>query len=340
MAFYSPPTQDLAIFDSSVFLGSGGSGGSGGGGSGSFLDYPNAQGLENLQAITVAGASVFNNIATFNTDIYLGPITVGLVNDGTNNIIVSTPAGKTTQILQLTTTTQATSDNSTKAASTAFVQNLLTTLPTGTFPIKYFTVAGNSGGLGAGVRWGCPTLNFSGASWGPNDFIKLRINFSALQTPTSGTTTPPNTLFLNCITDVYPYRCPSSSGFGSAGNASAVNAAANYPQLNNNIYVSGTYYSTFSIPSTDATFAPYQRYFSSQSYTQSGALGLSSPNCQPIYPYTSGSAQSSFGLQIWSVFSAGYSTEMSLTVEILNNTSGLPVTISGITGFPQFYSNF
>ena len=65
MATYEPPTENLAIFDPIVFL------------TGDepltyniavkkFLKYPNAQGLENLQAINV------NGIATFNTNVNIG----------------------------------------------------------------------------------------------------------------------------------------------------------------------------------------------------------------------------------------------------------------------------
>lgn len=74
MADYTPPTENLPIFDNLVFI------------SGDepltyniakkrFLRYPNAQGTENLQAITVNGTaqfnntSEFNNTATFNGDI-------------------------------------------------------------------------------------------------------------------------------------------------------------------------------------------------------------------------------------------------------------------------------
>ena len=65
MAEYSPPIENLPIFDKLVFL------------SGDeyitqnqadkrYLRYPNAQGTENLQAINVGGTSNFNEEANFN----------------------------------------------------------------------------------------------------------------------------------------------------------------------------------------------------------------------------------------------------------------------------------
>ena len=65
MADYKPPTEQLPIFDSSVFL-SGDQTLTQNQADKRYLRYPNAQGTENLQAINVNGAADFNS--TVNID--------------------------------------------------------------------------------------------------------------------------------------------------------------------------------------------------------------------------------------------------------------------------------
>ena len=65
MAQYYPPTEDVPIFDTNLFedpnefltVTKA---------NGKYLRFPNAQGDENLQAITVSGTSIFNQLSTFN----------------------------------------------------------------------------------------------------------------------------------------------------------------------------------------------------------------------------------------------------------------------------------
>jgi len=64
MAQYNPPSQNLPIFDSGLFGGTNQT--SGGVPSGDFLNFPNAQGDENLLGITVADSATFNADSTFN----------------------------------------------------------------------------------------------------------------------------------------------------------------------------------------------------------------------------------------------------------------------------------
>lgn len=64
MAQYNPPSQNLPIFDSGLFGGTNST--SGGVPSGDFLNFPNAQGDENLLGITVADSATFNADSTFN----------------------------------------------------------------------------------------------------------------------------------------------------------------------------------------------------------------------------------------------------------------------------------
>lgn len=66
MADYSPPTENLPIFDSAVFK-SGDSTLTQSQGDKRYLRYPNAQGTENLQAINVNGASQFNATSTYSS---------------------------------------------------------------------------------------------------------------------------------------------------------------------------------------------------------------------------------------------------------------------------------
>ena len=66
MAVYSPPTEDLPIFDSTVFL-TGDEPLTYNEAKKKFLRYPNAQGTENLQAIVVNGTSQFNQKATMSS---------------------------------------------------------------------------------------------------------------------------------------------------------------------------------------------------------------------------------------------------------------------------------
>ena len=64
MAQYNPPSQNLPIFDSGLFGGTNSTTGSVP--SGDFLNFPNAQGDENLLGITVADSATFNADSTFN----------------------------------------------------------------------------------------------------------------------------------------------------------------------------------------------------------------------------------------------------------------------------------
>jgi hypothetical protein len=64
MAQYNPPSQNLPIFDSGLFGGTNSNPGSVP--SGDFLNFPNAQGDENLLGITVADSATFNADSTFN----------------------------------------------------------------------------------------------------------------------------------------------------------------------------------------------------------------------------------------------------------------------------------
>jgi len=64
MAQYNPPSQNLPIFDSGSFGGTNSNPGSVP--SGDFLNFPNAQGDENLLGITVADSATFNADSTFN----------------------------------------------------------------------------------------------------------------------------------------------------------------------------------------------------------------------------------------------------------------------------------
>lgn len=66
MASYEPPTENLAIFDPSVFI-TGDEALTYNEAVKKFLKYPNAQGLENLQAINVNGIAEFNTTANFNS---------------------------------------------------------------------------------------------------------------------------------------------------------------------------------------------------------------------------------------------------------------------------------
>lgn len=65
MADYTPPTEELPIFDSSVFL-SGDEPLTYNQAKKKFLRYPNAQGTENLQAINVNGTATFNSGVVMN----------------------------------------------------------------------------------------------------------------------------------------------------------------------------------------------------------------------------------------------------------------------------------
>ena len=69
MAQYYPPTEDVPIFDTNLFedpnefltVTKA---------NGKYLRFPNAQGTENLQAITVSGTSIFNNTMSANATVF------------------------------------------------------------------------------------------------------------------------------------------------------------------------------------------------------------------------------------------------------------------------------
>lgn len=83
MSDYSPPSEDLPIFDVNVFL-TGDEPLTYNQAKKKFLRYPNAQGTENLQTINVSG------IATFNNDIIQNNDTTITQTDTTNNTTTNT----------------------------------------------------------------------------------------------------------------------------------------------------------------------------------------------------------------------------------------------------------
>jgi hypothetical protein len=86
MATYPPPTETLPIFNSINFTPTDTATGSGGGGGGgSFLNFPNAQGTENMLAMNVAGIATFNSLTQFNAlNTFTGDIALGGVNASIN----------------------------------------------------------------------------------------------------------------------------------------------------------------------------------------------------------------------------------------------------------------
>ena len=106
MAEYNPPTEDLVIFDSSVFQTTN---------EGAFnqaqadllyLHYPIGQGTETLPGLVVGGgASVGANLGVGGNVVVTGNIELQnanneIYNDGTNNTIITFPVGKSCQIGQ------------------------------------------------------------------------------------------------------------------------------------------------------------------------------------------------------------------------------------------------
>lgn len=83
MADYTPPLENLPIFDSSVFI-TGDTTLTQSQGDKRYLRYPNAQGTENLQDINVAGVATINNLTSVNTTLGQSNTATFVVKDNTS----------------------------------------------------------------------------------------------------------------------------------------------------------------------------------------------------------------------------------------------------------------
>jgi hypothetical protein len=203
MATYLPPTENLPIFDPSVFLEGGDKALTYNEALKYFLKYPNAQGTENLQAINVDGVAEFNSNANFNATA-VGSLTSSATQPassdnstkipttawtqdaidakipasllGLNNTWTGTQNWTNTAVGSLTSsaTQPATSDNSTKIPTTAWVQTAISAIPTpsSSFQPTFHNFSnyqtGTSGySQGARINWG--------SGWGALDYVIIRV---------------------------------------------------------------------------------------------------------------------------------------------------------------------
>ena len=174
MSNYSPPTENLPIFDKNVFQQSD-EYITQGDADKRYLRYPNAQGTENLAQINVNGYATFNANAEFNNSsnnnslkITTNPV-IGAYNPcvtaTTQQVIAATGTINTEQLVLTTEsatnngivinnstvnftstspptssqTPPATSDNSNKIPTTAWVQSLFGTITNTVYSVLYYT---------------------------------------------------------------------------------------------------------------------------------------------------------------------------------------------------------
>jgi len=339
---YRPPSENLAIFDPSVFISQDGSSPS----SDNFLQFPIGQGTETIPDLIVPGTSTLGvtNASTLNLsqtlNIANGLNTSTLDMDGTNNLVITNPV-PTAQInmssanIQLNATTSLTStttqpvstDSSTKIPTTAWVQSAIALAE----PMPYYQAYYFINAPATFDRYATFQFNFTGTNWGVNDYFSISLRVSLITT-TNNTNVAANYATFNTIIDVYPARCPANNTNPSAYGVNPTQPnTTNFSLLNGSIY-NGGLQSAYVLTSNGLPYVPYGRWYFSNNYTiwTSGtAYPTTSP--APIAPYIQyGTAEkSAFGFGIWGA-SITYSY-FSIKADVINrgpNGVGQGITLS------------
>lgn len=281
-----------------------------------------ATNTKNLSLTTWASANTGVKITPTSTTIGAGGTstapTTGTTYDG-SNITLTSPNPP------LSTATQpATSDNSNKMPTTAWVQSLFATIPSPTTIMPYLwgvspNWANFSGGSGA------IAFNFTGGSWGQNQYFTIR--FQLEQTYIlGGNAVFPYFQSWGGLIDVYPNRIVTT-------NTTPAICLLNGTINGNNAYAL-----------TDPTYAPNGRFYWTRSYQNSSALNTGSPvpPANPISILTTNGTQ--FIINVTPPNTGTGAWRLSATIELIQQ-GGLPVTTSGVSGLftgtgGSFYTSF
>jgi hypothetical protein len=240
--------------------------------------------------------------------------TTGTTYDGTN-ITLTSPNPP------LSTATQpATSDNSNKIPTTAWVQSLIATIPA-TNIIPYFYGESNNLGAQSTTPIGTISLNFSGGSWGTTSYFQARFCFRQEYTLASVN------YYQNWtgVLQVYPSRVPTVTS----------TTACN---IDNTIDGTGT---NFSLTSTSA---PNGRWYWVENYSNTGSQ-YTGGNLTPNPFAITATSLSSINFVIFTPLTTGSSQggRITMFMEIINKGINSPITTSGVsTFFPagQYYTSF
>lgn len=341
---YRPPSENLAIFDPSVFLAQQDASLS----ANNFLQFPNGQGTETIPALIVPGTSTLGvtNATTMNLSdtlniangVNTSTLDMNASNDLTitNNVIGGQiiTTGDNIQLNATTTggltssTTQPTStDSSTKIPTTAWVQSAIVLAS----PMPYYQAYYFINAPATFDRYATFQFNFNGANFGINDYFSVLFRCSLITT-TNNASVAPNYATFNTIIDVYPARCPANNTNPSAYGVNPTQPnTTNFSLLNGSIY-NGGLQSAYVITSAGAPYAPYGRWYFSNNYTiwTSGtAYPTTSPN--PIAPYIQYGTpeKSAFGFGLWG--SSFVYSEFAINLQLINrgpNGVGQGITLS------------
>jgi hypothetical protein len=314
-------------------------------------------------ALGVAGDIIFNSITQTNDGFIIGGDTTSNVGALTLSTYSSTRLGirinsnsgvgavnsievagaliqlnaTTTGGLTSTTPQPASTDNSTKIPTTAWVQGALLANPA---IIPYYQTTCFFRNLSYG-RSANIVFNFSGPAWGLNDFFTINFRYEVNSVLTASVSPQPTTDFtiISGTIDIYPYRCPVNVATDTAyGIGQASTTPSNFPQFNNNIYKPSTssYSSAFDLGTNDPTYYPYGRYFwvSNYSITQQGTqYSQTSPTngLLPLQPYipTGSVGQQNFGFALWNYNTTSTYTQYNNLFLQLVNRGQNPITITG-----------
>jgi hypothetical protein len=205
-----------------------------------------------LSYLAGANSSSHEFITKSNTGIQSTPVTIS------SN---STTITNATTINNLSSTTQPNGTNDTTVATTAFVQNSISALPTNYMPyfygetINYLNTFVPLGQFGFGIS--------NAVNWGENAYFTIRCNFE--QSFIQGSTAP-FTYFQSWsfLMDIYPYRLIN--------------------MISPNIYLlNGTINGNSNYNYNDPTYAPTNRPYWTRIYNNSSELAPNSNTPIPVY---------------------------------------------------------
>lgn len=155
-------------------------------------------------------------------------------------------------------------------------------------------------------------LNFTGASWGINEFFTVEVNIQCQYENDTYAS-------FDGLIDIYPYRVPTNPTIPIV----PLGITGTVANINNEIYGDNSYIYV------DATYAPDGRYYYSHGYTLQGLN-------EKIYLVSNSKSQIGFYINN---SASPQILKMGLSLKIINlGANSSPITISGLTGFDVYNS--
>ena len=227
-----------------------------------------------------------------------------------------------TQINSLTSTTQPNGTNNTNVATTAFVANAISSLPSTLSQMPYlWGITNNIASSNSPI--GSFSLNFTGSSWGINAWFTIRYMFQCEWV--IGASTNPYQYYQQWtgVMNVYPNRVPTVSATAICLLSGSINGNLNYSMI-------------------DATYAPNNRWYWVEDYSNSNVVNSTNNVPNNIFINSTNQSSITFVLNPPLLPSTPCGYRITTNIQILQQgTTGLTISSSGISSiFNNYYNTF